>query len=975
MVVDLAAVAATTSNPDRALNALERLAERSPDILDALGDTGVGRLAIVAAVCQPLVDAVATHDRLAAMLLGDIPARSSAEVLAATRTALDGAEDVAQILAVEQRAGLLRIVVRDLLGLARTPEVAAELADLAQGVLQAACEVTTQRTGGELAVVAMGKLGGRELNYVSDVDVLFVAGDDDWAASTRAAEQFMRLMAQVTPAGRAYEVDANLRPEGKDGPLARTVEAYRGYYERWAKTWEFQALLKARPIAGSQRLQTAFAELVEPFVWPDRLDPEAVGEIQRLKGVVETSPSVVRAGARQVKLAPGGLRDIEFAVQLLQLVHGRHDRSLRSPNTLEALRALADGGYVGEEDANDFHHAYEFLRTVEHRLQLANLRRTHTLPHNPEDRRRLARTVAAALPPLEGENRQSPDLLEQFDSELARIQGLVRRLHEKLFYRPLLARYAQLGPDEQLPLGTEEGEPRLAPDAARERLVALGFTKPDNALRHLDALAGGMSRRGQLFRTVLPAILPTLADSADPDEGLAALRSLADRTKESPYLLRTLRDHPPVADMLARVLGTSAVVGGWLERQPEVLGLLPDMQNLQRRFTIADYQRLADGLGRRATSVEEVGPALRRMRRREVARIAVRDVMGLGDVVDVASELSGLAQACLQATLAQVTPEGVTMAVIGLGKLGGSELGYASDLDVLLVAEPADARKEAEEAAGRFLQLLSAITPEGQAFRVDLNLRPEGKDGPLVRTLGSYRTYYERWGETWEMQALTQARYVAGDSALGRAFISSMADLVYATDVPAKRLADVRMMKARVERERGGDQPGHVRPRRTPGRALSPTGRLGGAAGAGGGGRGRVAATAGDKIDLKLGSGGLADIEWTIQLLQLQHGGRLPNLRRPGALAGITACVEEGLLSPEAGEWLVEGWRLLSRLRNAIYLTGARETHLLPSAGRGMERLARMLGYPRPGAQRLAEDVARVMRRVRKVHERAFYDA
>ena len=965
MAIDLAGPAGSTSDPERSLGALERLAARSPQVLDELGDEGLGRLAVVAAVCPPLVEAVAASPRLVPMLLGGLPPRPLAEVVASCREALSGLGDPAEQLAVEQRAGLLRVVIRDLLGMAPTPEVAAELADLAQGVLAAAGEHVARGSGGQLAIIGMGKLGGRELNYVSDVDVLFVAGDDDWAASTRAAEQLMRLMAQVTPLGRAYEVDANLRPEGKDGPLARTVDAYRSYYERWAKTWEFQALLKARPLAGPEDLQAAFAALIEPFVWPDRLDPRAVEEIQRLKGVVETSPSVVRAGARQVKLAPGGLRDIEFAVQLLQLVHGRHDRTLRTANTLEGLRALADGGYVGEDDANDFRHAYEFLRTVEHRLQLANLRRTHTLPQNPDERRRLARTVAAQLPPVEPGSRV--DLLERFDSELARVQGLVRRLHEKLFYRPLLARYAQLGPDEQLPVGTDGGEPRLAAEAARERLVALGFTKPDHALRHLDALAGGMSRSGQLFRTVLPAILPTLADAADPDEGLAALRSLADRTKDSPYLLRTLRDHPPVADMLARVVGTSPLVAGWLERQPEVLGLLADLPGLQRRLTIADYHRLAEGLGRRAQTAEEIGPALRRMRRREAARIAVRDVTGLADVVDVSSELSGLAQACLAATLAQVTPEGVTMAVIGLGKLGGSELGYASDLDVLIVAEPADEGHAAAEAAARFVQLLSGITPEGQAFRVDLNLRPEGKDGPLVRTLASYRTYYERWGETWELQALTQARHVAGDLALGRAFIAGMADLVYPVTVPAARLADVRKMKARIERERVGDQGRHLGGHRKPGRPLSPTGRLQPT--------GARSAMSGEKIDLKLGPGGLSDIEWTLQLLQLRHGGRLPNLRRPGALAALTAAVDEGLLSADAGQWLGEAWRLLSRLRNAVYLTGARETHLLPMSTFQMERLARMLGYPRPGGQTLTEDVTRVMRRVRKVHERAFYDA
>jgi [glutamine synthetase] adenylyltransferase / [glutamine synthetase]-adenylyl-L-tyrosine phosphorylase len=962
--VDLSAAAALTSNPDRARAALDLLADRDQAALDALGEEGVGRLAVVAAVSEPLVDIVARKGRLADALGGDLAARTAGDVAAACSAALADAEQPAAVLAVEQRVGLLRIAARDLLGFATTPQVAAELADLAQGVLAAAAGLVCTEHDASLAIIAMGKLGGRELNYVSDVDVIFVGSEDDWAASQKAAERLMRLMAQITPDGRAYEVDANLRPEGKDGSLARTIDSYRAYYERWAKTWEFQALLKSRHLAGDEALGAAFAELIEPFVWPDRLDAEAVGEIQRMKGVVESSSTVRRAGARQVKLAPGGLRDIEFAIQLLQLVHGRHDTSLRSANTLEALDALAAGGYVGEEDAADFHHAYVFLRTVEHRLQLANLRRTHTLPSGGDERRRLARTVAAHLP-AEGPDAHR-DLLERFDAELARIQGQVRRLHEKLFYRPLLDRFAELSAADQLPVGAETGEPKLAAEAARDRLTALGFSSPDAALKHLDALAGGVTRRAQLFRTVLPAILPTLAAAPDPDGGLAALRSLADRTAEAPYLLRTLRDHPPVADMLARVLGASQLVGRWLERQPEVLGLLADTTALERRQTADEYARLADGLRRRSSAMADAGEALRRMRRREAARIAVRDLADLADIVDVASELSGLAQACLQAAVDAVVPEGVTMAVIGMGKLGGSELGYASDLDILLIAEPADARVQADQAAEQLLDLLSAITPEGQAFRVDLNLRPEGKDGPLVRTLSSYRNYYERWGQTWELQALTQARVVAGDRSLGRAFIAAMTDLVYPADVPQQRLVDVRTMKARVERERAGRPAGPVAPR-VRNRSMRPTGRLGT--------QRPTSAAAGAKVDVKLGHGGLVDVEWTVQLLQLRHGGRIPSLRRPGALAAIAACVEAEVLDPTDGEWLEEGWRILSRLRNASYLAGHRDTHLLPANTREMDRLAAMLGYARPGGQQLNEDVARVMRRVRKVHERCFYDA
>jgi [glutamine synthetase] adenylyltransferase / [glutamine synthetase]-adenylyl-L-tyrosine phosphorylase len=691
--------------------------------------------------------------------------------------------------------------------------------------------------------------------------------------------------------------------------------------------------------------------LITPYVWPDRLDAERVAEIQKMKEVVERSKPVQRDGSRQLKLAPGGLRDIEFAVQLLQLVHGRHDPQLRSPNTLEALGALAERGYVDEGDAQLFSDAYQFLRTVEHRIQLVRLRRSHTVPEADLDRQRIARSVGFR-------DIRAASALVQFDREYQRVQGYVRRLHEKLFYRPLLERFAEVGSAEQL--ATRDG--KLDEAAARERLSALGFTDPKSAMGHLDALASGVSRRARLFRTLLPAVLPTLAVAPDPDGGLAAFRSLADRLGESPSFLRTLRDNPPVGELLARVLGASRVVGSWLERQPEVFSALADLPKLQQQLDAEEYRRLGSGLQRRGDDVERAGDSLRRMKRREVARIAVRDIGGYTDPVGVGVELTGVAEMCLEAAVALLVDDGVRFSVIAMGKLGGRELGYASDLDVLLVYEPKTARELATTSAERLLTLLSGITPEGQAFHVDLGLRPEGKDGPLVRTIDSYRQYYERWAEPWEFQALTLARPVAGDLELGQSFLEMAHEHVYPPTASAARLQAVRQMKARVERERAGGA-GVDRQRRTrPTAGARP-------------GRGRPdQVRPGQQTDLKLGEGGLSDVEWTAQLLQLQHGGQRPGLRMPGTLPALTALEDEELLSPRDAQWLREGWMLLTRLRNALYLMGERDSSHFPQSPLKQERLARMLGYDTPGLQALNEDLSRALRRVRKVHEQAFYD-
>lgn len=947
---------ASAPNAADAVPALARLVNVQPEAWGWMAASPglTGRVATIVGASEALAELLQRRETAWAHLAGDLEPWDVATVRDLGAAAL-GSADPAEELVWVQREGLLRIAARDLLGMADTPEATAELSDLAEGLITATCDHVASSV--RLAVIGMGKLGGRELNYVSDIDVMFVSNEQGTEAA-RAAEQLLQLLGAHTPHGRIYEIDANLRPEGRDGPLVRTLDGYAGYYERWAEQWEFQALLKARPVGGDRELGAAFTEMIAPHVWPDRLDGDRVAEIQKMKARVESSKAVRRHGAREVKLAPGGLRDIEFAVQLLQLVHGRHDASLRSPTTLDALWALAQGGYVDEGDASLFGDAYQFLRTVEHRLQLWRLRRTHALPADDAQRERVARTVGFRAI-------QTASALQQFDKEYERVQAFVRRLHEKLFFRPLLDRFAELTREEQL----ADTEGNLDEQAARDRLAALGFDDPRTAIDHLDALASGLSRRSRLFRTLLPALLPTLASSADPDGGLAALRRLADRLHASPSFLRTLADNPPVGDLLATVLGSSHVVGEWLQRQPELFTVLADREALERTLGRADYQRLADGVRLRGGHEPDRSSALlRKMKRREAARTAVRDLGGMADVVDVGHELTALAEACLDAAVALVVPEGLRMAVIGMGKLGGGELGYASDLDVMLVHEGDG--PTASAAVEQLLRLLGEITPEGAAFEVDVKLRPEGSDGPLTRTLDSYATYYDRWAEHWEIQALTQARPVAGDAELGARFAELVEGVVYPRNPPRERLDAVRRMKARLEAERSGG--GHGKTRRTRPRPGGPAGqrRRGPSQTPGADGSGSSRA----QQDLKLGPGGLSDVEWTVQLLQLAHGGRNPELRVPGLLSGLEAAAGAELLTAEEASWLREGWRLQSRVRNAAYLRGRRDTAMVPTDEAEVQRLARVIGYDADEGQQFVDDLARARRRVRKVHERCFYD-
>ncbi|HET7667559.1 MAG TPA: bifunctional [glutamine synthetase] adenylyltransferase/[glutamine synthetase]-adenylyl-L-tyrosine phosphorylase, partial [Mycobacterium sp.] len=511
--------------------------------------------------------------------------------------------------------------------------IGAHLSDLADAALAAALEVTMVRICGDgkrprLAVIAMGKCGGRELNYVSDVDVIFVGEKAD-SLETRVAGEMMRLASETF-----FEVDAALRPEGRHGALVRTVESHVTYYKRWAKTWEFQALLKARFSAGDAELGEQYTSALMPMVWIASEREDFVPEVQAMRRRVEDLvPADVRD--RELKLGTGGLRDVEFAVQLLQLVHGRQDESLHVASTVDALGALGAGGYVGRDDAANLTASYEFLRLLEHRLQLQRLKRTHMLPRFDDDEamRWLAR--AAHIRP-DGRH----DALGVLREELKRQNMRVSRLHAKLFYQPLLES-----------IGAEVGlAPGMSPQAAERQLAALGYQAPQNALTHLAALTGASGRRGRVQSVLLPTLLDWLSDTPDPDSGLLAYRKLSEALADQRWFLSTLRDEGAVAKRLMHVLGTSAYVPELLIRAPEVIQQYADGPAGPKLLDVATEQgarSLLVAAARHADPVKAIATA-RNLRRRELARIASADLLGLLDVRRVCQTLTSVWVAVLQ---------------------------------------------------------------------------------------------------------------------------------------------------------------------------------------------------------------------------------------------------------------------------------------------------------------------------------------
>jgi glutamate-ammonia-ligase adenylyltransferase len=970
------------ADPDLALAALARM-EPTAELRAALrSDSALrDRLVSVLGASTALGDHLARHPgdwRLLASATpfpamsaaGDARAKLLAAVGAgddaapiANQALVDG-RDPATRLRIAYRRRLLQLAATDLTGAESLDAVMAGLADLTTAALEAAlaiarAELPPGSVQPRLAVIAMGKTGARELNYASDVDVIFVAGGlgdaSDVAAlrsATALASGLIRICTRSTPEGPLFPVDPNLRPEGRDGPLVRTVASHKAYYERWAKTWEFQALLKARFAVGDRELGAEYLAAVTPLVWQAAQRDGFVADVQAMRRRVVANLPADEAG-RELKLGPGGLRDIEFAVQLLQLVHGRTDESLRDSATLPALAALAAGGYVGRADAAAMAAAYRFLRAVEHLLQLRHLRRTHLLPEDLVILREIGRALSRMrLDPADASGDHPGDasgdtraLARAGDPAAALAErwrlhaSQARQLHEKLFYRPLLDAVARL-PGEAT---------RLTPEAARDRLEALGFADPAGALRHIESLTAGMSRKAAMQRTLLPVLLGWLADAPEPDAGLLAFRQVSEALGGSPWYLRLLRDNAIVAQRMARLLASSRYATGLLLRAPEAVATLGDDALLTAR-PAADLMAEATAATKRHATADDAARAVLAIRRRELLRTASADVLGLASIEETGESLTNVARVTIAATLQTAIAEAerasgplpTRLAVIAMGRFGGREMGYASDADVLFVHDPqpgADdetATRAAHAAAERVRALLSRPGPD-PALVVDAGLRPEGRQGPLVRTLASYRAYYSRWSVAWEAQALLRAEFAAGDREVGAAFMDMADDIRYpegGIDQPAAR--EIRRIKARMEAER---MPRGVDP----------------------------------ALHLKLGPGGLADVEWVAQLLQLRHAAVVHELRTTHTTAALAAANGAGLIATADTRTLTEAWLLASRIRDAVMLVRGRPGDTLPILPVDLAVVARVLGYPPDGAQDLVQDWRRTARQARAVMERIFY--
>lgn len=815
--------------------------------------------------------------------LADLRARTLEELCTEAVSAAQALGAPAGVRRFRRRASY-RVAARDLAG-ASVEDVTAELSRVAEACLRLAVEAIPEAGG--LAVIALGKLGGRELNYSSDVDVVFVhrgTGGESQERASRAAASLIAMLSEPTAEGVALRVDASLRPEGRAGPLSRSLQSMIEYYAKHAATWERQALLKARPVAGDDEVGRAFVAAVTPFVYPAILPASAIEEVRASKARIE---EVVRASGKEaveLKRGRGGIRDVEFAVQLLQLVHGRRHARLRDPSTLGALATLAEEGFVSPTDAEVLAGSYRFLRRLEHRLQMVRDLQTHELPSDRRALGPLARSMGMAT-------------AEELKVEHARHTDAVRTVHERLFYRPLMDGFA----------AAAAPPPGLDRSATEELLGGLGFADPPGAYETFHRIVDPSSRLGKVLGTLFPVIAPPLAFAATPDAALVRFGRVVEGLRGREQIADTMADRPDAARRLAALVAVSSVFADALVARPELAMSMVELPAPEHPLFPGDPQA-------------------------ELVRVAGAYASGELKFPDSGRRLAAVADGVIAAAVAAEDPP-VPLAVIGLGKLGAEELSFASDLDVLFVyeGEGPSAFEEASRAAER---ILAGVRAPG--WRADADLRPEGKAGPLARSMASYLEYWERWADTWEYQALLRARFVAGEESLGRRFLSNAADFAYPSALSFEQVAAIRRMRVRMEEER-------VRP---------------------------VEAR---RFHFKLGYGSLADVQWAVELSLARHGYGHPEVRKTNTLEALEALAASRLLEESVAASLGEAYVFLSDVKSALEIERRVPAAALPPVPEAQAALARRLGYVEQARHRLLQDYRRITRKARLAMERVFY--
>ena len=889
-------------------------------------------------------------------------------------------EDLCAALRRHKQREYLRIGARDLKPSVTLEETVRELSALAEAFLEAAyrfCRTEAEKDYGSLllpdkksqnrfVILGMGKLGGGELNFSSDIDVIFLYEHDEGETSggrkgkttpreffTNIGEKIIHAMGHVTEDGFVFRIDLRLRPMGTSGPLVQSIGSAMVYYESWGQCWERAALIKARPVAGERELGAQFMKEIEPFIYRRYLDYTTVDELRHMKMRVENELLTADGKERNIKLGYGGIREIEFFTQAMQLVNGGYEPRVRDPNTLRALAQLARHQLITAQDRDKLSNAYRFLRQVEHKVQIVQEAHAHSIPEGEDEERALARRLGYARTKKKNER-------ELFWQDHRAHTSTVRNIFDLLFY------------SAQKDI-TKEGESEVGAiwnDLDREEVIVrelekVGFTDPRRAYENLLAVRDGevyappSPKRLKAMRSLGPALINEIAKSSAPDQALLNLSKFSHQLGGRTGFLTLLGENPATMRLLITLFAESQFLTDLFLNRPEIIDTLIriDLTRLKKRKHEM-LSELQTALGEQS-DLEAKLNALRRYKTEEFIRIGLHDLGGAIEIEPVLNQLSNLAEACLEGAV-QLAIEELNekfgaiprgkFAVLGMGKMGGRELDYNSDLDLVFIY---DAHESAQSRGGtqgklaahefyvrvgqKLITYLSAPTEEGIAYKIDMQLRPSGKSGPLVSSLGAFREYHKTSSLLWERQALIKARFVAGDSALGKQIETVTESFAYGQGLTREGIGEIHHLRMRMERELSGENE--------------------------------------TRFNLKKGRGGLVDIEFLTQMLQLAHGFRHPDLRRRETLRALRALHDKKILRKDEYKQLADGYLFLRILDHRLRLERDQSIDAFEREPGRLAGIAQALGYGGKNSksgQKLLRTYEEKREKIRSSYERYF---
>jgi glutamate-ammonia-ligase adenylyltransferase len=859
-------------------------------------------------------------------------------------------EDFCAALRRHKQREYLRIGARDLMPSVTMEDTVRELTALADASLEAAyryCRAELEKDFGQLylpgsekpnefLVIGMGKLGGVELNFCSDVVVIFLYENDDGETSggakgkTGAREFFSAIgqkiihaMGDVTEDGFVFRIDLRLRPLGANGPLVQSLDSAMLYYESWGQCWERAAMIKARPVAGAIELGRQFLKELEPFIYRRYLDYTTVDELRHMKERIENELLIGDEKARNLKLGYGGIREIEFFTQALQLVNGGYEPDLRRPSTLPALMELAKRKFISIDERDKLIEAYRFLRQAEHKVQIVQEAHAHSIPEGQAEEQAYARRLGYI-------DRGKRDERELFWRDHRRYTHTVRKIFDRLFY----------GAQKDIESEGASAEGAIWNDLDNQQVITkhlagVGFTDPEKAYENLLAVRDGESysppspKRLKVMRTLGPALITEIAKSAAPDQALFNLAGFSHRIGGRTGFLALLAENPETMRLLITLFANSQFLTDLFLKRPELIDTLIRVD--LTRIDKSKNEMLAE-LRENLAAVEDIEGklnALRRYKNEEFIRIGLHDLGGSVEFFAVLRQLSDLAEACLQAaldlTLADVSskfgavPNG-RFAIIGGGKMGAREIDYNSDLDLVFIYDAADDAETDGGSQGRlpahefYVRIgqrlptyLSAPTEEGIAYKIDMQLRPSGKAGPIVCSLDAYREYHKSTSQLWERQALIKTRFIAGDVLLGSAVETVIEQGAYSTGLTRDGIGEIHHLRMRMEHELAGEDE--------------------------------------SRFNLKKGRGGLVDIEFLTQMLQLTHGHEIAAVRQRETLAALKALEAAKVLKPREYELLADGYQFLRQLDHRLRLERDQSIDAFDAEPSRLDGIAKALGY------------------------------